>query len=196
MNGERSRNKRALGRAESLNHRERFVGMRHLRRLVVRRLSGSDDGKGAAAWQGGGAAWILRVVPLLAGVWVTSIFAAFLGASGVGCSHPGITPVACGDFEATGGGAQNTVTKCQECVQPFDAVACLSLAICPTMDLGDGTEQRFIDGPCPRAGAAGGCRIDAESGYFYTTWFYVNSGATVSDASKMCADSGGTFVSP
>jgi len=55
----------------------------------------------------------------------------------------------------------------------------------------------YADGPCPRVGSIGGCKMTAD-GLSMTVWYYAGSSGyqTPDDAKQLCASSGHTYVAP
>jgi hypothetical protein len=61
-------------------------------------------------------------------------------------------------------------------------------------DAGVDVRAQFSNGPCPRAGALGGCRV-VQGTITETIWYYAGVGAA-SDIQTLCAAAGAAYVAP
>jgi len=121
------------------------------------------------------------------GLWVAIALAAS------SCSNPsGVA--SCTISGSADAGVSQTV--CEELAElsPESQHVFADSCFVSSAQFGEGATARFANGPCPHAGALGGCRLNASM--TTTFWYYAGGQYTAEDIPTVCAQIDATVVAP
>jgi hypothetical protein len=126
------------------------------------------------------------------GPWA-AIVGALAASAASGCSTP--SNVASCTISGTGD-AGVTQTVCEELgeLTPESQHVFSGSCFVSSAQYGEGSTATFAAAPCPRAGALGGCRLNASPSI--TFWYYAGGQYTADDVPAVCAQIDATPVAP
>jgi hypothetical protein len=131
----------------------------------------------------------------------TAMVAVLAAAAAIGCggSSGGASGLVSCTISESIGGVDDGGIGLMLCEEASGAEAQQIRQACMTpglgADAGFSAQAQFVNGPCSRVGAAGGCKV-TNQGVTATAWYYTMGGFTPDLIMQLCASAGGMFIAP